>query len=203
MANNKPKLVINDSGLRDFSSIKHELSLIDEKSVSKLNEITKGKSSLGRGKGGSKRRKREHVVSKGEQACMDVLNDMGISFTAEYKIKAFRCKRYDFHFIHNGYEYLLEWDGSIHFSYTPYIHKSEASFRYRQRMDCLKMKAALVNGYRVIRIDYTQIDHIRSHLENALKDECRIYVSDTNKYKYIPMEKYLREIDSNKVTISF
>lgn len=124
------------------------------------------------------------VSSKGEEECFNVLKTLSIEFKKEYTIEQLPRKRYDFYFQRNNLSYLLEFDGLQHFEERSHFCKKQ-SFEERQEMDRIKTKVALEAGYRLIRIDYTQIDKIEEHLEKALSSKDKLYLSTSEMYKYI------------------
>jgi len=132
--------------------------------------------------------------SKGEKACQNALNKLQISFQSEFILSSLPRKRFDFQFIYNGNSYLIEFDGQQHFEYIPYFHQNgEAHFLEKQQVDIAKTLHALQNNYRLIRIDYTQVDNVADHIQSALDNLTDIYTSYwTNPYLYeyiiVPLE---------------
>lgn len=102
----------------------------------------------------------------------------------EITIEQLSKKKFDFYFQVNDQHYLLELDGCQHFQYEQYYHKS-IEFFYKQNIDRLKTLAAVEFGYRLIRIDYTQINNIGQHIINAIQENYQYYVSNTEMYLYL------------------
>ncbi len=123
-------------------------------------------------------------ISKGEEECSKSLSLMGITFIREFCLPELPRKRFDFYFEYNKRKYLLEFDGRQHFEEVYYFHNT-CSFKDRQDIDFLKTKVALELGYMVIRIDYTQINRVREHIEQALNSDNYLYVSNIEMYRYI------------------
>jgi len=124
------------------------------------------------------------VSSKGEAECTKILASLEIEFSQEYRLENYR-KFYDFHFVHNSKEYLLEYDGVQHFKYSKYFHRSTDDFYGHQDVDISKTKTALENGFVLIRIDYTQLENIEYHINQALEYGFSLYVSNEEMYDYI------------------
>lgn len=123
--------------------------------------------------------------SHGEIACFDILTEMKISFKSQYSIKSLPDRRYDFMFVHNTIPYILEFDGMQHFQFKELFHHNYQGFLEKQSIDVMKTQAAINEGYRVLRIDYTQIDNIKYHIENGLSSSTVIYFSNAEMYQYI------------------
>lgn len=121
--------------------------------------------------------------SKGEMECSIILGSLGIKYIREYKIKQLPNRKYDFFFIYGDNHYLLEFDGEQHFNDISFFNK--LSLLERQDIDLTKTRMALHAGYYVIRIDYTCINNIESHIEEALYSEAQLYVSDEDLYSHI------------------
>lgn len=119
------------------------------------------------------------TIFKGEEASSLVFDLSNIPYEAQWCHKGYR---YDFVlFGRDCYEY----DGSPHFSFVEWYHKTEQRFRKRQNDDVIKTKMALEMGWRIIRIDYTQINNIKFHIEEAYKTDRLLYLSTPEMYKYI------------------
>jgi Zn finger protein HypA/HybF involved in hydrogenase expression/very-short-patch-repair endonuclease len=127
--------------------------------------------------------------SKGEKMCAEVLDQLGISYEIEYKIRSCPTRRYDFMFVYNGISYLLEFDGKQHFEYNLFFHTDHDNFLYRQRIDIAKTFNAIDEGYRVVRISHKDIDAVRHHILNSVASDEHLYVSDPNLYQYILLHK--------------
>ncbi|CAH6419303.1 Hypothetical protein HVR_LOCUS504 [uncultured virus] len=124
-------------------------------------------------------------MSQGELACGDILTRMGITYLPQFSIKTLPYRRYDFMFVYNNIRYLLEYDGRQHFEYINFFFIDEDEFKERQLIDIIKTQKALNEGYRVIRIDYKQIDIIKYHIEKALSSNATTYFSDETMYTHI------------------
>jgi very-short-patch-repair endonuclease len=127
--------------------------------------------------------------SKGEKLCGRILKEIfgkinvKSQFTLLSPLKTYYI--YDFMFIHNNVEYLLEYDGIQHFEYTQIIHRKPENFEKRFQRDIDKSALALVCGYKLVRIDYNIINEIdiKNHILNSIKSSDTIYVSDESKYQ--------------------
>lgn len=114
---------------------------------------------------------------------------MKIDFSIEHVLDSLPRRRYDFQFTHNNRSYLVEFDGEQHFRYVPFFHNyDEKVFEKKKRVDILKTLHAYKGGYRLIRIDYTQIDRVREHIEKALHnldDTYTVYWSNVDNYNHM------------------
>ena len=124
--------------------------------------------------------------SKGEKAVKKYLEDHNITYEREVTLESLPRKRYDFRFVHKEIEYLLEFDGLQHFEEIKHFHREEDSFEEGQQVDLRKTRHALRNGYRLIRIDYTQVDNVPRHIRRALRSEEALYLSSPELYSFLP-----------------
>lgn len=124
-------------------------------------------------------------MSKGELTCSDILTSMGITHYIQFSIRSLPNRYYDFMFKYNNILYLLEYDGIQHFKLVDFFCCDPEEFLEKQSIDVLKTQNALNEGYRVIRIDYTQINHVKEHIEKALSSSMMVYFSNEEKYSYI------------------
>lgn len=126
--------------------------------------------------------------SKGEIQCCVTLDKLGIPYQCQYNLPSLPRKRYDIFFIVANNSYLLEFDGKQHFEFDPHFHKSIRDFHERQQIDIDKTYHAKVSGFKLIRIDYTQLNYIDYHISqaiNILNSTANVYYSDMRKYLYI------------------
>ena len=121
--------------------------------------------------------------SKGELNCCQALEFLKIPYKTQYTISPYNNRRYDFMFIVYDDKYVLEYDGGQHFFEVP--HFSSHTLKERQELDLSKMDIALRNNFKVIRIDYTQMDNVQFHIEKAIKIKQQTYFSDIQLYSYI------------------
>lgn len=134
-------------------------------------------------------------LSKGELICESVLKDIGINYVTQVTITSLPGRKYDFSFVYNGSNFLLEFDGMQHFQYVEYFHQNIVRFSDKQNIDYIKTKKALDEGYKLIRISYLQFNNIKHHITTALNINKELYLSDPEIYKYITSQlsptKYL------------
>jgi len=125
-------------------------------------------------------------MCRGEKKCYKILiNLCGITDVCyKYRINSDNMKSYDFYFVYDNKKYLLEWDGPSHFI-TDDCFEFRKNIHDQRFRDIMYTNTALLNGYRIIRIDYTQIDYIKHHIELSLKIGHRYYFSDECLYEYI------------------
>lgn len=135
--------------------------------------------------------------SRGELEVSESLIKLGITFSTECKHHLLPTKRYDFYFFYNGTHYLLEFDGIQHFEYNTLFYSDDDEFRRRQMIDCLKTYIAISTGYRMIRIDYTQLGKVYQCIVEALKLQIPLIVSLPQMYSWlgstIPIEVIQKE----------
>ena len=123
--------------------------------------------------------------SIGEREIRKVLQEFKIPFNVQYRLKILPNRKYDFCFEYQGIKYLVEFDGEQHFRFVKKYHKTKAKFNEAQTIDRVKTYAAWSSGYRLIRIDYRQLQHIRYHIIAAINSSYIVYFSDPEIYKYI------------------
>ena len=82
-------------------------------------------------------------------------------------------------------KFLLEFDGLQHFEFTEFFFKIIYNFNYRQKIDIEKTKDGINDGYKIIRIDYDEINNIQYHLDIALEEKNTTYFSNHELYSYI------------------
>lgn len=124
----------------------------------------------------------------GERAIREYLVSKSISYDTEVTFDWYPNGRYDFSFKHNNMEFLVEFDGGQHFSYVHYFHKNEERFNRARQRDINKSKAAMINGYHLIRIADTNIFDVDEILETIIESpelSERLLVSDHEKYTWL------------------
>ena len=124
-------------------------------------------------------------ISKGETIILEILSKYNLQFIPQCRHPYMPNRKYDFYFTHDGKHYLLEFDGEQHFNRKPFYHKTDEIFQYNQLMDRVKTYLAVTTGYRMIRIDYTQIDNIENLIIQALQSDNILYVSSAEKYGWL------------------
>jgi len=135
---------------------------------------------------GSQKNLNTDDMCRGEKICYKVLRKIeGVTdIVYKYRIDSYDKKSYDFGFVYENKRYLLEWDGQSHFIDED-CYEIRKNIHDRQFRDIMYTNTALLKGYKIIRIDYTQIECIRYHIEKALKEKRRYYFSDDCMYEYI------------------
>lgn len=122
--------------------------------------------------------------SKGEKICLDILEKMDLNPDSQVRISALPRQPFDFGFEYIGNKWLLEFDGQQHFHFNEFFHRDIKEFINRQLADIIKTKTAIKEGYKVIHIDYTQIDNVEYHIMLALKLEQSLYLSTPILYSH-------------------
>lgn len=123
--------------------------------------------------------------SRGEREVSEALIKLGIQFNTECKHHLLPTKRYDFYFLYNGIHYLLEFDGVQHFEWNTLYHKSEEDLEKSHNIDRLKTYVALSVGYRMIRIDYTQLGRIYECILYAIQSLSQLFVTSIQMYSWL------------------
>lgn len=100
----------------------------------------------------------------------------------QYIIPEHNEKSYDFYFTRNGKKYLLEIDGEQHFEDG---HFDRTASEQKKR-DIHHTNLARDLGYKIIRIDYSNIPTIDYHFERLFKQPSRNYYL-SSVYKYLHM----------------
>ena len=126
----------------------------------------------------------------GELKCSEILTKLGIEYiTAWSGINTIERRLFDFCFMYNNIIWLLEYDGGQHFTMCDFFHKTYTNFLRCQLIDTVKTFIPIYFNYRVIRIDYTQINNIEYHILKALELNEPIYFSTPEMYSW--MDKYV------------
>lgn len=136
-----------------------------------------------------RKRRKKIVLSQGEARCGDVLTKMGLHHTSQYRIALLPRYRFDYHFIYEDREYLLEFDGQQHFAFTSWFHRTQRSFYNKQQRDFLKSSVALMSGYHLIRIAYNDLARVEEILKEVLLGKTRLYLSNEAMYTYLTIPK--------------
>lgn len=124
--------------------------------------------------------------SKGELKCAQSFKELRIAFVPKFRIPVYKQKEYDFLFEWNGIKYILEYDGIQHHKNNSYFHRTPDAFADTQKNDHDFTILALNQGYRVIRIDYTNIKNISRHIVTAVNSGKILYYSDDALYSHLP-----------------
>jgi hypothetical protein len=125
--------------------------------------------------------------SSGERHTRFVLEKYGVPFTSQKVIPALPKCKYDFHFVHNGQEFFIEYDGEQHFRRIDFFSKSEEDFQRRREIDITKTKEIQRLGHNLIRLDYllTTTEQVETHILNAVQSGKKLYVSNEEKYLWL------------------
>lgn len=124
-------------------------------------------------------------MSKGELECERILKELNIDFHPQFTFEEHPHKGYDFCFKYQEQDYLLEFDGEQHFIYANRFHREGRDLKKQQDTDCFYSHLALSKRYRLIRIDYKQINNIQYHLEQAFQSVYDVYFSNSEMYLHI------------------
>lgn len=124
-------------------------------------------------------------MTKGERKCMQILDTFKLKYKTQVYFEEYNKLRYDIWFIIEEDGWILEYDGGQHFDIIEYFNMTEDSFQIARERDIFKTKLAIKNGYRVIRIDYTQFDCIEQHIRKALELKADLYLSRLEMYSWL------------------
>lgn len=130
-------------------------------------------------------KKRLKYATNGEEIAAMILLKNNIPFTFEFSLPNLLYKRFDFMFVINDIRYILEIDGAQHFKHIKYFHRNVTKFKKYQENDINKSIVAIRSGYRLIRIDFSELAKFEFHLNSAIQQNCQIYFSSLTKYNYI------------------
>ena len=128
------------------------------------------------------------VNSKGEEKCKDILKDLNINPLCQFSFDDHRKYKYDFCFSYNNINFILEYDGKQHFKRSKLFHETEEEFEMSRNRDIFKTNLALSRGFRIIRIDYTQIKILKEHITNAIEATTNLYLSGKEMYSWLIIE---------------
>lgn len=123
-------------------------------------------------------------ISHGEREIRAIFKEWELSYVTEFRIDVLSTRRFDFMFEYNNHKWLLEYDGKQHFEGGGWFDET-TSLEERQEIDIVKTYIAHKCGYRLIRIDYTQIKSIEDHLKIALASNKDLYLSTPSMYAYL------------------
>lgn len=114
--------------------------------------------------------------SKGEKEVRKCLENLGLSYKEQYKIKECKNKRslpFDFAVFTDSskskIKFLIEYDGEQHFEADSYLHKDYKSFLSLKDRDCIKSEYCADNDIVLLRIPYwgkEMIDMLIEELNN-------------------------------------
>lgn len=110
--------------------------------------------------------------SKGEKTISDILNSLGIKYTAQKRFPECKHKNplpFDFYVHNKKSKLLIEFDGIQHFKPIEYFG-GEDVLRDTQFRDKIKNDFAKEKDIPLFRIPYTEQDNIESILTNKLKE---------------------------------
>lgn len=118
--------------------------------------------------------------SKGELAIANILDKLGVSYIIQKRFDKCRYIRpLPFDFYINDYGTLIEFDGPQH-NIPVDFWGGEDGLRLYKKRDSIKNKFALDNGYKLIRIPYTQNDEkISNIIENFINKGSSPYLVTT------------------------
>lgn len=115
---------------------------------------------------------------------LDVIHD----FVIDGHDDELRRKRFDFALIvmvgDLCSKWVVEFDGEQHFECVDHMGGADGLI-VRQESDRIKMRGAVNEGYKVIRIDYTKKKYIEQHLCDAIIGGSMIYLSTPSIYEYL------------------
>ena len=126
--------------------------------------------------------------SNGERVVRLCLEQRNISHRVEATFDWMPKKRYDFNFIHNERNYIIEFDGIQHFQLVEYFHKDEETFHRRQEVDVDKTFNAISKGHYMIRIAYSDIGKVPAIIDACINNpqpEALLYCSDKEQYSWL------------------
>jgi hypothetical protein len=126
--------------------------------------------------------------SRGERAVREYLIKKSLQYNTEVTFNWCPNRRYDFSFSYKDRNFIVEFDGGQHFSYVHHFHKDEERFNRARQRDIDKSKAAMDNGYYLIRIADTDIFDVDEIIEMFIESPelpDKLLVSDYEKYGWL------------------
>uniref|UniRef100_A0A6C0AG34 Treble clef zinc finger domain-containing protein n=1 Tax=viral metagenome TaxID=1070528 RepID=A0A6C0AG34_9ZZZZ len=133
--------------------------------------------------------------SKGANLCRQYLDNNNINYQCETALDNYITnRRFDFKFIYNNRNFILEYDGEQHFNQCTW-HKDEEDFLSKQEIDRIKNYFAILSGYIVIRISKKEYNSIVKYLDYFINynfEEPLVCIDDTVKYEYIMLKNQLQ-----------
>lgn len=96
-----------------------------------------------------------------------ILKQFKIEFQTEYSPDWISPKRYDFYFELNGKKYIIEMDGSWHYTYN---YRNKQTAKQSQSIDNIKDLKASQQGINVIRInsEKSNIEYLKNNINNSI-----------------------------------
>lgn len=128
---------------------------------------------------------RECKMSKGAVNVQAYLNEIKAEYKMEYTLPLLPSRKYDFMLIDR--KTIIEFDGEQHFAYKGW-YRDEDDFKELQEIDRRKTYAALLCGYKMVRLHNNNYDAVAKFLKYCFddkSDECSLYVDNVQKYKHI------------------
>lgn len=122
--------------------------------------------------------------SRGERIISDSLSKWNVKYQEQYVIESLPKRRFDVYFEYQTQRHIVEFDGSQHFESVEFFDRT-SSIEDRHESDILKTYTALSLGYKVIRIDYTMINEIETHLIKGVYGTSMLYLSTPELYDWL------------------
>ena len=79
----------------------------------------------------------------------------------------------------------MEYDGKQHFEFPNVFHRTRKEFDEYRQADIEKSKAAISNGYILIRITHSDLNDVKHILGCIFNSNYNYYFSDPSEYDYI------------------
>ena len=99
--------------------------------------------------------------------CHNILEQLGVDFETEYSPSWIKPRRYDFYFIYNNNEYIIEMDGGL--GHGKRMHnKNKQTAEESKAIDNYKDEQAKLHGIEVIRVDcdLSDLEYIKNNILN-------------------------------------
>lgn len=106
-------------------------------------------------------------LSIGENKIEKILYENDIQFEKQKYFKEWNIGIHYFDFYIPKYNLVIEFNGSQHYSFNVFFHKTKENFEYRKEKDFLKKEKAIENNLNYLSIKYTLVDSIEYILEKV------------------------------------
>lgn len=132
----------------------------------------------------------KRTESKGETRYREYLIELNLEFISQLKLEYIPSRKYDFTFIKDNNTYFTEIDGSQHFKFVEYFHKTYINFVYLQQVDKIKTLIPIILGHSILRISNDDNDHIKMCHNKSIELKTKfdfplVVFDDITKYEYI------------------
>lgn len=109
-------------------------------------------------------------ISKGELQIIKILQNAGLAFEREKRVKDFYKGNYRFDFYVPKFNIYIEFDGEQHFKFTSKFYQKLSDFQMAKERDRRKNSYCLANSIKLYRIPFWELNNIKT-IDDILKVE--------------------------------